>query len=127
MADVIWHGEWLLQRELSIITMSLSSLLEYLLLHCHHKTCEVCYLCLSEFFHTCRQAASVTAHCESLAFILNELSFQLEGRQNKGIRTTQSRERSSSKFIYLGVVPLRTVLNLGPSWPRHNHLVLAVV
>lgn len=52
MADVIWHGEWLLQRELSIITMSLSSLLEYLLLHCHHKTCEVCYLCLSEFFFT---------------------------------------------------------------------------
>lgn len=82
--------------------MSLSSLLEYLLLHCHHKTCEVCYFCLSEFFHTCRQAASVTAHCESLSFILNELFFQLEERQNKGIRTTQSwRKEKELINIYL--------------------------
>lgn len=80
MADVIRRGEWLLKREHNIITMSLSSLLDYLLLRCHHKTCEVHSFCLSEFFHTCRQAASVTPPCELLAFILNELSFQLEGR-----------------------------------------------
>lgn len=32
-------------------TMSLRSLLDYLLLHCHHKTCEVHYFCLSVFSH----------------------------------------------------------------------------
>lgn len=80
MADVIWCGEWLLKREHNIITMSLDSLLDYLLLHCHHKTCEVHYFCLSDFFHTYRQTASVTPPCESLAFILNELSSWKEGK-----------------------------------------------
>lgn len=87
MADVIQRGEWLLKKE-HIITMSLHSLLDYLLLHCHQKTREVCYFCLSEFFHTCKQAASVNPSCESLAFILNELSLQLEGRQNKSFSIT---------------------------------------
>jgi len=82
------------------------------------------YFCLSELFHTCRQAASVTPPCKSLAFILNELSFQLEGRQNKGFRTTRSWwARSSLTIIYFGAVPLRAVLSLAPSWPRHSHLV----
>lgn len=75
-------------------------------------------------FHTCRQAASVTPPCESLAFILNELSFQLEGRQNTGFRTTWSWwAKCSLAIIDLGVVSLRAVLNLGDSWPKHSHLM----
>lgn len=35
--------------------------------------------------------------------------------------------KGSSTFVYLGVVPLRTVLNLGPRWAKHSHLMLAVV
>lgn len=51
MTDVIRRGEWLLQREPSVITTSLSTLLDYLLLRCSHETCEVHYFCLSVFSH----------------------------------------------------------------------------
>lgn len=50
MADVLRRGEWLLKREHNVITMSLSSVLDYLLLHRHHKTCEMRYFCLSRVF-----------------------------------------------------------------------------
>lgn len=76
--------------------------------------------CQSFFTHAGRQHLSLLTASHYLSFSMNFFSSWKEDKIKASELHRADEKRSSSTFIYFGVVPLRTVLNLGPSWPRHK-------